>query len=278
MRPARHQRSGENVIQPVYDRLVIIVAVATLVAFSAVSAGEGDEPSRDNQTGRVSPNQSASVEMSTSMAGATRMTHATVPPVGGDTDATLPAAAASARPSVRVLRRGERSGPSQFRGQRRAALDTPWYRTGLGALVAVLALVGVAAWLMRRWVPGVRTVESGVVRIVGRTVLSPKHTLMLVALGRRFVLVGVCGDRVTTISEVTDPDEVAALAARIGSSRGQKRDDFGDLLAGEEDDYRPEAERHDARGRTFASASVDGARGSLGDLLRRLKTLHRKAV
>ena len=266
-------------IQPMYDRMVILVAAATLAAFSAVSAGQADEPSRDGQTGRVSPNQSASVERSPSEAGTAEMEAAMVPPAGGDTAPAL-TAAAPARPSARVLRRGQSSELLQFRGQRRAELDTPWYRTGLGALAAVLALVGAAAWLMRRWVPGARAVESGVVRVVGRTVLSPKHTLMLVALGRRFVLVGVCGDRVTTISEVTDPDEVADLAARIGSSRGQKGDDFGDLLAGEEDDYRPEAERHDARGRSVAPVSGDGggARGSLGDLLRRLKTLHTKAV
>lgn len=262
-----------------HDRMVILVAAATLVAFSAVSAGQADEPSRDDQAGRVSPNQSASVETSPSQADATEMEAAIVPPAGGDTAPAL-TVAAPARPSARILRRGERPELLQFRGQRRAELDTPWYRTGLGALVAVLALVGAAAWLMRRWVPGVRAVESGVVRVVGRTVLSPKHTLTLVALGRRFVLVGVCGDRLTTISEVTDPDEVAALAARIGSSHGQKGDDFGDLLAGEEDDYRSEAERRVAGVRSVASVSADGGggRGSLGALLRRLKTLHTKAV
>lgn len=150
--------------------------------------------------------------------------------------------------------------------------STPWYQTGLGALAIVLALVGVAAWALRRWMPATRFGDSGVLRIVGRTSLSPKHNLALVQLGCRFVMVGVSGDRITTLCEVREPDEVAELAARTGTAGAHGSNGFDHALLSELSDYRDVSE---GRGGQTVSAPAKRARTSesLAELLRKLRTL-----
>jgi flagellar biogenesis protein FliO len=117
------------------------------------------------------------------------------------------------RPAPRLPRR-----PDYVAAGRTVDGDTPWHRTGLGALAIVLALIGAGYALLRKYAPGARTPGTDAVRVVGRTPLSPKHSLALVRVGRRFVLIGVAGDRVTPLSEVTDPHEVAELAALSGDT------------------------------------------------------------
>lgn len=183
------------------------------------------------------------------------------------------------------------------------AQSTPSYLTGLGALAVVLVLIGLAAWAVKRWMPAARGGGSGVLQIVGRANLSAKHTLALVQIGRRFVMVGVAGDRVTALCEVSDPDEVAELAARVDTSDKQAGPGFDHLLHGEAACYREVAEHEAEGGRSSVQENVQDAQGNypargreafavrqlepvkdrmtgrkprkpLNDLLRRLRTLH----
>jgi len=96
--------------------------------------------------------------------------------------------------------------------------STPWYRTGIGALGVVLGLVGGAYWAIRRWVPSMRVSDSGIIKVVARTAVSPKHNVALLRFGRRFLLVGIAGERMSTLAEVTDAEEVAELVARVGGA------------------------------------------------------------
>ncbi len=181
--------------------------------------------------------------------------------------------------------------------------STPSDLSGLGALAVVLVLIGVAAWAVKRWMPVGRGGGSGVLQVVGRVSLSSKHTITLVHLGRRFVMVGVAGDRVTTLCEVTDPDEVAELVARVDTSGKQAAPGFDHLLHGEAACYEEVAD-HEAGGlRGAVQENLQEAQGNypargceelaacrpeplkdrmtgtkprkpLNDLLRRLRTLH----
>jgi flagellar biogenesis protein FliO len=113
----------------------------------------------------------------------------------------------------------------------------PWYRTGLGSLAIVLALIGAAYAIIRRLLPGARMAGMDGVRVVGRAALSPKHTLALIHLGRRFVLVALAGDRVRALCEVTDPGEVAELAAQTGTILGREDRGFDATLLTEAADF-----------------------------------------
>ena len=123
--------------------------------------------------------------------------------------------------------------------------------------------------------PGVRSIESGVLCVTGRATLTPKHSAALIQLGRRFVLVGVSPERVSLLCEVSDPGEVAELAARTGSPSAAGRRAFDRLLAGESAEYCMEAKEASAERPPPGSGPGKTPR-PLGDLLNRLRVLQSK--
>jgi flagellar biogenesis protein FliO len=85
-------------------------------------------------------------------------------------------------------------------------------------LVAVLALIGVAAFVVKRFMPAKTLLTgAGVLDVVARLSLSPKQTLILVKMGKRLVLLGMSGESMTALSEVTDPEQVAFMLGQAAS-------------------------------------------------------------
>ncbi|MBS3734456.1 MAG: flagellar biosynthetic protein FliO [Phycisphaerae bacterium] len=113
----------------------------------------------------------------------------------------------------------------------------PWVRTGM-ALAVVVALVFAARWLLRRWAGSAGGKPP--VDVVARSALSARHRLYLVRLGERLVLIGGGNETLTTLAEVTDPDEIAALCRGAG---GQHVDaDTSSRDAPDDDNARDETE------------------------------------
>ena len=150
--------------------------------------------------------------------------------------------------------------------------DTPWYRTGLGSLTIVLLLVGGVAWAVRRWMPGSRIREDGLLRVVARASLTTKSNVALIRLGRRFILLGVSGDRVSMLTEVTDPEEVSELALRIGPVPTVTRSVFDRTLDAESKEYEHAAQEPEADVVPPARRRIRKS-ASLQDLLAKIRTL-----
>lgn len=152
----------------------------------------------------------------------------------------------------------------------------PWYRSGLGSLGIVLAIIAIVLWCVRRWMP---TLRSGgrcpAMSVVGRVGLSPKHTVALISLGRRFVLVGLSGDRMAPICEITDPEEVSELTLRIGTSMSDGKE-FDVLLASEANAYENVAEGAEEPATRTRTRSGPSGRKPVSALLARLRTLRLK--
>lgn len=245
--------------------VVVHAVLASLATVSVCVAGAADDTGGALRDQDVAPNHSASVD-------------------NDDREIVRDPSACDSDPQAvagdveRPLR------PSDgFRGGRRGKLErrsagvsderqTPWYRTGLGALAIVLTLLGGATWAFRRWMPMARAADSSVLRVVARASLSPKQNLALIRVGRRFVLVGASGDRVNVLCDVCDPEEVAELTARCDVSRGPGGGRFDELLVSETADYAETVEPRESSVRSTPSGSVH-AREPLNDLLRKLRTL-----
>ena len=117
-------------------------------------------------------------------------------------------------------------GPSD--GNRiKAEPQGPWEQWGrtLGALAVVVALILVARIALKRFSPvsGPRRREA--LDVLARTSVSSRHQLLLVRVGRRVVLVGQGPSSLTTLSEVTDTQEVAALIEAVGAAGLKKTSD-----------------------------------------------------
>lgn len=88
-----------------------------------------------------------------------------------------------------------------------------------GALLGVLALICLLAWGYRALMNGSgatpgRPRHPGLIEVVSRVTLSPRHSLCLVRVGPRLILLGLGAEGVTTL----DASQDAELAARMAAS------------------------------------------------------------
>jgi len=143
--------------------------------------------------------------------------HPTAPTV--DVAASVPPPpppAAAARPFPTLRRAGQ--GPNSDARPQRESPATGW--SVVYATVLVLGLVIGGGYLVRRFLPGVASGSgTGAVTVLARTALGPKQWVCLVRCGRRVLVIGQSGDRLTPLSEVTDGEEVAALLAECEQDR-----------------------------------------------------------
>ena len=142
-------------------------------------------------------------------------------------DPEPPASVQTEAQTETASREVKRPEPQKAPATRPKALQTVYHpenRAGLFGfkdilpLFSVLALIGVAAFVVKRFMPA-KTLLTGasVLDVVARLSLSPKQTLILVKMGRRLVLLGTTSDGITPLSEVTDPDQVAFLLGQAAS-------------------------------------------------------------
>jgi flagellar biosynthetic protein FliO len=93
-----------------------------------------------------------------------------------------------------------------------------WLRTA-GAMALVIGLIFLARYALRRFAPSAGKVTSGgKVEVLARTNLSARQQLCLVRMGRRVLLIGSGPEGMRTLSEVSDPAEVADLLGEAGKA------------------------------------------------------------
>ncbi len=108
-----------------------------------------------------------------------------------------------------------------------------WTTTGLG-LAVVLAAIFLVGRFAKRLVPGAMVGESaGPVHLLHRTYLSPKHAVCLVKCGDRILMIGLSGDRMQTLSEIHDPQEIDYLRGELMQVRPKSTTQaFRDVFSG----------------------------------------------
>jgi len=88
---------------------------------------------------------------------------------------------------------------------------TPLFSVG-GSLFIVIAAFFLLAALLRKVSPaGHRPLPKEAFECLGRYHLTQKHPLQVLRMGNRIVLVSVMPDGVSTLAEITDPDEVVSF-------------------------------------------------------------------
>lgn len=211
------------------SRFVVVSAIGVAVALA-----RGEEP--------VATNQSVSVEP---------IAQSAAPPTKVESPPTRPRYA-NRRPGV------ESSGVLSADGA------TPWYRTGLGSLTVVLALLGGLYLAARKWIPAARPASNPAMVVVARTAVTPKHTLATVQWGRRFLLVGVGPENMSTLAEIDDASEATEMAGRLGVSWPAGGAAFDETLMTESAAYEATPPELSERAKNVSAVN---------DLLRRLKAL-----
>ncbi len=103
----------------------------------------------------------------------------------------------------------------------------------------VLALIFALAWVVKRFLRGRNFLSgTGTVRIVDRTAVSPKQSLLLIKVGQRLILVGVSPEGMSALSEIDDPEQVAMLMGRAASHKSNSISRaFSEEVADEREEY-----------------------------------------
>lgn len=253
---------------------VILLLVLTLPALGAPRSGPSESPVRSALTSRPAPNQSIALEDSV---------ESTTPPV-------WLAAPSNENSDVEPGRTADTAAPEGFQlpprsaDSRRTTLSTnrndspwrtesPWYATGLGSLTIVLTLVAVLFLLLRRWAPGAKIGDSGVMRVAARLPLGARQQLILIQVGRRLMLAGIAGDTMSSLGEISEPDEVAELLARCGRRGRSPVAEFDDAMQAARSEYDEPA------GSLLNDPAASAARTASGErpvteLLKRVRALH----
>jgi len=89
------------------------------------------------------------------------------------------------------------------------------------ALGFVLLLIILTAWLLRKAYPGSRLLFGSLpmLQVLGRTHLGPKHTLALVKLDSKLLLLGLTDHQINPLMTIEDPEEVSRLVTLLEQSR-----------------------------------------------------------
>lgn len=132
----------------------------------------------------------------------------------------------------RFFERRQRDGEDQEKvdpGSRRMAW---WVTTAIG-LAIVLIVIALAARAFRNMVPGMSETPSGPVSVLYRTFLTPKQSCCLIRVGDRLILVGISGDNMQTLSEITDPQEIDFIRGQCMQVRPRSTTQaFREILGG----------------------------------------------
>ncbi|MCL4198579.1 MAG: flagellar biosynthetic protein FliO [Phycisphaerales bacterium] len=126
----------------------------------------------------------------------------------------------------------EASRPLPPRGAPRATSsaedDRGWFRVPggawrtIGALALVLGLIAALRSAVLRFGGPLAKARapSGIVEVLGRFPLSRGQTLLLLKVDRRILLLSQSGGSLSTLSEITDAEQVASLLQRLRHERG----------------------------------------------------------
>jgi flagellar biogenesis protein FliO len=92
----------------------------------------------------------------------------------------------------------------------------------MGWTALILALLGAGAFVARRVIPAARRRLGGdAVRLLVRRTLTPQHSVLLVEVGPRLLLLGATKTGLTALTEFRDPEEIARVRARCPGEVGE---------------------------------------------------------
>ena len=235
--------------------LAALVAVVLSVAASGLSAADPWDAALKGQSATPSPSADALTPAQASASALAGTPAAATPPVVEPPPP--PAAAASTNApldlnklELRRLPAGQTASagtPAAKPPATPATLDAT--RVGL-ALAAVIGLILLMRWGGRKFLALPAAASGGLMQVVARTPLAPRQQLVLVRVGRRLMVIGDSGGRLSGLGQIDDPDEVAALlgqartpgpaavgsGATFGALFGRLGQNFGGRRGGRDDD------------------------------------------
>ena len=120
--------------------------------------------------------------------------------------------------------------------------DSAWLLNTLAALGAVIGLMLVLrAIVMRAVGKSAATSRSPAIEVLARSVVAPRSNVLLLRVGRRILVVGETASGLRTLSDVSDPEEVASLLTLLEAAKPNSvTQTFAQALGQLNSEYTPE--------------------------------------
>lgn len=156
-----------------------------------------------------------------------------------------------------------------------AERETPWYRGPVVSLAAVLLLILGAAVAIRRMTGKTSIRRDSAINVLCRTPIGVKQELALIHVGRRMLLLGISGDRMTPLCDIDDPAEVAHIRGQLArTGQGSSQESFERALAEETGRHRDVPIEEEKLSIQHAD-HAHGAQHHLRNLVEKLQTRRR---
>ena len=143
------------------------------------------------------------------------------------------------------------------------------------SLLAVAGLIVGVGWAYRRmFMNQQQKGGSGGVTLVSRSLLTPRHQVLVVRAGHRLLVVGDSGHGMNLLCEITDPGEVVAMLGEAAGEDGDLRADaFAATLGGAVDAFGGSMPGGDSEPIEDAPADLEEAQGQVRSLIERVRGL-----
>jgi flagellar biogenesis protein FliO len=100
------------------------------------------------------------------------------------------------------------------------------------ALITVVGLIFLLRYIGRTFFPAATASGRGqIVKVLARCTLSPRQHVLLIQIGRRIVVAADCGAQLSSLCQITDADEVAALLGEIQQQKSSPASKFTSWFA-----------------------------------------------
>jgi flagellar biogenesis protein FliO len=191
-------------------RSVLVLATFAVVAPAMAQSTSAVEPS-------AAPNAPAAITQAAFPQSTPAPAPAVIPPVA---PAAAPAAQTPAPVADASVMNSEIRRPQAVEGGAKPSSSSSDALYGFARVAGSLGLVLAAIIGLKVFAGRMLGIKSAGpksnrgVRVLSRTTIGAKQQLMLLQVGRRLVLVADSGGQMNSVCEITDPDEVAELAAQ----------------------------------------------------------------
>jgi flagellar biogenesis protein FliO len=119
------------------------------------------------------------------------------------------------------------------------------------------------------------TSRSPAIEVLARSVVAPRSNVLLLRVGRRILVVGETASGLRTLSDVSDPEEVASLLTLLEAAKPNSvTQTFAQALGQLNSEYSPEQRQIDEGG-DEDEHRIDRARDGVSGLLSKLRTSQR---
>lgn len=228
-------------------RGLALILILLLTARDGLSQGRSNpQPRTGNQAGR----QAQRAPESTG-----------VPQAGSNTTSTTQASRSQTAGATAPTRPITPPGSESDKGEGGSSL---WATFGWLGVILVGFIVGVRLWKKSQQ-RGDNRLVSGMIEVLGQHPLDSKHMIRLVRVGQRILVLGCSSEGIQTLSEVTEPDEIALLLGHGGvaqSGPSPSRAAQGNFSQSEPAESAPEAGTFSQLLQHYRSAGGDSSRDS----------------